>query len=292
MDMPLPRATSRPQDSSHPPLQYLPQDSPFSIATGGFHSCDPSWNRGADGTDRCYKLYFPVLGKARLSLDTHEATLRAGEAYLIPGYHLTRQECPARMDVYWLHFVPESLYLRFLLSHVARIHTLSPPTLKYWHATYLAIPQLFETQNHAKTLLCQLYYRVQAMLMDLVSSTLESYRLDHFATNDPVFERLQPAILFMDQHFLENPPLAEIARAAHLAPNYFHRRFTAAFSITPFGYMLERRLNLGRQLLLSTNFPLSKIAEQTGFGSEFHFSKTFKKHCRLSPRQFRRHAMP
>jgi AraC-like DNA-binding protein len=305
-----------------PPLPHptppLPQDSPFTVLIGGFHRCDPSWNRDSDGSDCCFKLYYPVLGEARLTLDAHQMTLHAGKAYLIPGYHLRRQECSERMDVYWLHFVPQSLHLRYLLSRMTHIHLLDGVMLKYWRATCLALPKLLEsrgdenpirtdpqpsmrcrkTNKHSSNIHAdssrpsQLFYRVQAMLMDIVASALESFLPEYLSANDPIFERMQPAITFMDRHFLENPPLGEIAKTVHLAPNYFHRRFTAAFSITPFGYMLERRLNLGRQLLLSTNFPLSKIAEQTGFGSEFHFSKTFKKHCRLSPRQFRRRAMP
>jgi len=270
----------------------VPRDSPFSLLAGGFASCNTSWNRPSHGGDRCYKLYFPVLGEARLFLDTQEMTLRAGEAYLIPGYHLTGQECDKRMDVYWLHFVPESLYLSFLLSHLARVHAWGRPAVQYWEATYREIPSLFAIGDGQRAWPCQLYYRVQAMLMDVVSAVLATYRLDHFAAIDPVFEQLRPAIAFMDRHFLETPRLAAIAKAAHLAPNYFHRKFTAAFRVTPFGYMLERRLNLSRQLLVSTNLSLAKIAEKTGFGSEFHLSKIFKKHCRLSPKQFRSRAMP
>lgn len=264
----------------------MPPDSPFSLLAGGFHRCDPSWNKPADGLDRCYKLYLPVGGHARLTLETQEMPLQAGCAYFVPGYRLRGQECAERMDVFWIHFVPESLYLTFLLSHVARVHPWRGEAIAYWANTWREIPRLFESTTG------QLYYRVQAMLMDLVSEVLATYRLDHVAAIDPVFEQLKPAIVLMDQHYLENPRLAEVARAAHLAPNYFHRKFTAAFHVTPKGYMLERRLNLGRQLLLSTDLSLAKIAARTGFGSEFHFSKVFKKHCRMSPTQFRKKALP
>ncbi len=283
----------------------MPQDSPFSLLAGGFHRCDPSWNKPADGLDRCYKLYLPVDGNARLTLETQEMPLQAGCAYFVPGYRLLGQECEERLHVYWVHFVPESLYLTFLLSHVARVHPWRRAAIDYWAATWREIPRLFESKvagtlrvpesadgTRSVPTTGQLYYRVQAMLMDVVSEVLATYRLDHVAAIDPVFEQLKPAIVLMDRRFLENPRLAEIARAAHLAPNYFHRKFTAAFHVTPKGYMLERRLNLGRQLLLSTDLSLAKIAARTGFGSEFHFSKLFKKHCRMSPTQFRKKAMP
>jgi len=97
-----------------------------------------------------------------LTLETQEVLLRAGHAYLIPGYHLVRQECLHRMDVYWVHFVPDSLYLTFLLSHVARVHQWRPESLEYWRATCKELPRLFQSGGR------RLFYRVQAMLMDLV----------------------------------------------------------------------------------------------------------------------------
>jgi AraC-like DNA-binding protein len=269
-----------------PVAAHLPQDSPFSLLTGGLHHCDPSWNKPADGIDLCYKLYLPIRGQARLIMKTQEVLLRAGHAYLIPGYHLARQQCARRMDVYWIHFVPESLYLAFLLSHVARVHQWRPQSLGYWRATCTELPRLFEGGGRG------LFYRVQAMLMDLVANVLDSYNLDHLSAIDPVFEQLRPAVAFMDRHLLENPRLAEIARTVHLAPNYFHRKFSLTFHVTPFHYMLARKLNLSRQLLMSTDLTLDRVAQRCGFYSAFHFSKLFKKHSGLSPRKFRSRPMP
>jgi AraC-like DNA-binding protein len=95
----------------------------------------------------------------------------------------------------------------------------------------------------------------------------------------------------MEQRLLENPQLAETAEIVHLAPNYFHRKFTAAFHVSPFAYMLGRHLNMGRQLLWSTDLTLDRIATRCGFYSAFHFSKLFKKHCGLSPKEFRRRVL-
>jgi AraC-like DNA-binding protein len=269
-----------------PTATPLLNDAAFSLLAGGRHHCDPAWNKPADGIDQCYKLYYPLRGQARLVLATQTILVRPGYVYLIPGYHLLRQECRRQMDVYWVHFVPESLYLTFLLSHVAEVQTWSRAALEYWHATCMDIPRVFAGGRRGP------FYRLQAMLLDLVARVLEKCQLDHAAAVAPTFEQLRPAIAYMDQRLLDTPKLAEIAKQAHLAPNYFHRKFTAAFHVTPFNYMLRRRLNLGRQLLLSGDLTLERIAERCGFSSAFHFSKLFKKHCGFSPRQFRLRALP
>jgi AraC-like DNA-binding protein len=263
------------------------KETSFSVLCGGFHRCRPAWDKPADGLDQCYKLYFVTAGEACLRMDGQpDAPLRARHAYCIPGYRLVGQCCKRSMDVYWVHFVPDSLYLSFLMSRVPRVHQWKLASLAYWQSTYEDIPRLFEDPPH------WLYCRAQAMLLHLVSRVLESYNFDHMAAVDPVFEQLRPAISFMDELLLENPPLAEIARAAHLAPNYFHRRFTETFGMTPLAYMLQRRLSMARQLLLCTNLTLEAVAARTGFHSPFYFSRMFKKHYRLSPAQFRTRRLP
>jgi len=109
---------------------------------------------------------------------------------------------------------------------------------------------------------------------------------------DPIFEQLQPAIAYMDAHLADNPRLAEIARIVHLAPNYFHQKFTRTFQMTPLAYMLQKRLHLARQLLLGTDLTLEKIALRSGFQSPFYLSRMFKKRYHICPSEFRRRAGP
>lgn len=264
----------------------LQQDAMFSLLAGGWHRCDPSWNKRSDEFDQCYKLYVPIRGQAQLTLDSQEVSLRPGHAYLIPGYHLVRQACDRQMDVFWVHFVPQSLYLSFLLSHVTTVQCWLPAVANYWQIAWRNIPSLFQNESLSS------FYQMQAMLADFTAKSLQNCGVDRLGGADPVFEQLKPAVLFMEQHAIENPTLAAIAKTVHLAPNYFHRRFTAVFRVTPFGYLLRRRLVLGRQLLRSTELTLDQIAARCGFSSAFHFSRLFKKHCGVSPKKFRQHSMP
>ena len=267
---------------------HMLQDAPFTLLAGGSHRCDPTWNKPADGMDQCYKLYCPLDGQARLKLETQEVVLRPHHIYIIPGYRLVRQECLRRMDVYWVHFAPKSLQMTTPLLRMEKVRRWDQDLLAYWRPTWEDIPRLFEKGRQGP------FYRMQAMLLDLVGQILEDGDVGSGLTVDPVFEQLRPAIAFMDRRLTDNPSpsLADIAKTVHLAPNYFHRKFTAAFHVTPFNYMLNRRLDLGRQLLLNTDLTLRQIASRCGFYNEFHFSKMFKKHYSRSPKQFRRQALP
>ncbi|NQV32864.1 MAG: helix-turn-helix transcriptional regulator [Phycisphaeraceae bacterium] len=82
------------------------------------------------------------------------------------------------------------------------------------------------------------------------------------------------------------PPLAQIAACSHLAPTYFHRVFRDLFHTTPLTYMTRRRLDSARQLLSSTSLPVKEIAYRVGYDNEFYFSRIFRKHFGLSPKDF------
>ena len=94
------------------------------------------------------------------------------------------------------------------------------------------------------------------------------------------------------EKLLDNPKLEDIAKVVHLAPNYFHRKFTRTFAMTPLAYMLRRRLDVTRRLLLSTDMPVKQIAHQSGFESQFYLSRVFKREYGISPSKFRKQAGP
>jgi AraC-like DNA-binding protein len=262
-------------------------DSLVTLLCGGVDRCDPSWDKSADAIDQCYKLYFVRDGEAHLTLkDQADVAVRAGQAYFIPGYRLVRQRCHTSLDVDWLHFVPDSLYLSFLMSHIPRVHAWPLDSLAHWATIYGDIERLFAERT------IWLDYRVQAMVLDMISRVLQQYNFTHMGAVDPIFEQLQPAIAYMDANLADNPSLSRIARVVHLAPNYFHQKFTRTFQMTPLAYMLQKRLNLARQLLLGTDLTLEKIAMRSGFQSPFYLSRMFKKRYHVCPSAFRRAAGP
>lgn len=69
------------------------------------------------------------------------------------------------------------------------------------------------------------------------------------------------------------------------------KRLNAAFKnqtgTTVFGYLREERMQQGRQLLQSTDTPISAIAEQLGFSSCANFSTAFGARFGTSPSRFR-----
>ena len=68
---------------------------------------------------------------------------------------------------------------------------------------------------------------------------------------------------------------------------YLNRLFTKHTGSTIHQYILDVRIRHARTILLSSDLPLSVIAEQVGFNSNSYFSTYFRQVTGLSPAQFR-----
>jgi len=102
------------------------------------------------------------------------------------------------------------------------------------------------------------------------------------STKKETLKRLLAGKEFMDQYFLCDISIPQIARHAHLSQYYFLRTFKSAFQSSPYQYILDKRLRYANQLLLKKTM-IQEVADQCGFPDAFSFSKAFKKKFGYSP---------
>lgn len=81
-----------------------------------------------------------------------------------------------------------------------------------------------------------------------------------------------------------------LAREFGVSYTTFRRRFRQQTGVAPAQFQNTIRINRARDLLSSTEFSVTEIAEQTGFDTVFYFSRVFKKKTGLTPKAFRDHA--
>jgi len=262
------------------------------ILAGGFARCDSTWSKASTGIEQCYKIYVPVAGSACIGTNTGLFPLVKGQVYFISGFRLRFRRCPVRMDVHWIHFMPESPYLRHLLDQL--------PPVQHWpregsewspdaceEISRMFPPYQGRLQPPREDTTPATSCRIQGLLLVTISRllhTLDGSTLDSF---QPQYYQLKPALDYMQSHYRLNPSLRDIAARVNLAPNYFHRQFTALFGITPFNYMMTQRLNKARHLLSSTSFSVKEIAEEVGYENPLYFSRVFTAQLNIPPSRYR-----
>lgn len=101
---------------------------------------------------------------------------------------------------------------------------------------------------------------------------------------------LESARAFMDAHLDQPLDLAQIAARANYSTFHFIRAFRKAFHETPHQYLIRKRLDKAKELLATTNLPITEICFAVGFESLGSFSALFQKRVGWAPTVYRARA--
>lgn len=92
---------------------------------------------------------------------------------------------------------------------------------------------------------------------------------------------------YIDAHSAEPLTLEFLAQMAHWSVAHFSEEFHRAFGTSPIDYVIQQRLHQASYLLMDVNLSVTEIARRVGYDDLYHFSKLFKRHRGVSPRQAR-----
>lgn len=99
--------------------------------------------------------------------------------------------------------------------------------------------------------------------------------------------RLNRVIEHIDANLEADFGLRDLAAIADVSPGYFGEAFKASTGLTPFRFILERRVRRAKELLLDRGIPIAEVALQVGFANQSHFTVNFKKLTGSTPSRFR-----
>ncbi|WP_161952916.1 helix-turn-helix domain-containing protein [Paenibacillus sp. EZ-K15] len=123
-------------------------------------------------------------------------------------------------------------------------------------------------------------------MIDLVHFTLD-YVQEHAGEADHALSPIERAIDYINQNIEKNFSRAEVAEAIYLNPEYLSRLFKKAKGISLNDFIITRKMEISKSLLMSTHIPVHLIASKVGYSNFSYFSQVFKKHCGLTPLEYR-----
>lgn len=133
-------------------------------------------------------------------------------------------------------------------------------------------------QNEILTSLC---------LNDILSNLLIS------SLSDVDWNKKIPDIVISTKEALEREyknkiDMDEFANAMYVNKFDLIRKFKKYMNITPYEYLIKFRINQAKNLLESSDFTITEIAESVGFEDCSHFIKMFKQYEKTTPLQYRK----
>ena len=214
---------------------------------------------GSEVSSAFSRLYFVLDGEAYFEENGKQVRLQKNHLYLTP----VKQK-------FGLHDNPEDP----LLHTYAHITTLPAITAFTQVAVEPNTPladavALWRRHIHSKdkTLL--------RAILQLLLSCIEPYLADTRQTLPEQIRSLLHAGMSMQ----------ELSRRLGYTREHLTRVFKEAYRVTPQGYCRARKMEAGTELLRQGE-QIGRVAEALNFSTPYAFSKAFKKHFGLSPRQY------
>ena len=94
---------------------------------------------------------------------------------------------------------------------------------------------------------------------------------------------MDKAILYLENHYMEDVTTAELAEMAGVGECMFRRSFRQSAGASPVQYRNRLRLTKAREMLQSGEFTVLEAAVASGFDDPGYFSRLFKREFGVSP---------
>ena len=93
---------------------------------------------------------------------------------------------------------------------------------------------------------------------------------------------------YIENHYREPLTLDLLAQNVHMNKFHLAHMFSKEFGLSPFNYIQQLRIQESKELLSTTDYPLSQIAGMCGFSSPSYFSQRFRSSTGISPAEYRK----
>jgi AraC-like DNA-binding protein len=99
---------------------------------------------------------------------------------------------------------------------------------------------------------------------------------------------LKEVIQYINTNINEKIEIAHLTSMTKWSHHHFIRTFTKYINQTPYQYILSKKIDKAKTIIIETNVPLSHISFDLGFTSYSNFCNAFKKETGKTPEMFRK----
>ncbi|BBH18893.1 hypothetical protein Back11_02380 [Paenibacillus baekrokdamisoli] len=220
----------------------------------------------------CYELVYYLDGQGTTTINGQSYSFQPHTFTIIPPSTLHDEKHSITSNVIFIGFhIPPEHSLSCGLFHDDALHSILEQLLR--------MKQEFTDKQ-------SLYADKLDLLMgELVIDFLRSHQ--PALIHNPTTEKLLYVRNYMNENFQQKTDIAHLAALAGYSYDRFRHLFKEITGHSPQAYLLRKRIEHARTLLLQTELPVSHIALEAGFSNDAQFCSLFKRETGHSPRKFR-----
>lgn len=241
------------------------------------HGCfvgDSSWNY-RDVESPFNRLYFVRGGSGLIESRNGTVLLEPGKMYLIPAHSVNNYICQDSIEKFYVHFRTELFFGKDMFE----TYDACPP-LDYVSASLETVLSALRREEPAGIFLLKAcLYEAVGRFIDVLSIKLEN-QLEIFNKYRKVYDCIKES-----QSWKLTP--SEISERTGIPLKRLLRDFRNDTGRTLKSCVNDMVLQWAKERILMTGQSLKEIAYSLDFNDEFYFSRFFKKHIGISPKEYR-----
>ncbi|MCI8388356.1 MAG: helix-turn-helix transcriptional regulator [Clostridiales bacterium] len=127
--------------------------------------------------------------------------------------------------------------------------------------------------------------KLNSLLYQVIYLMQNNYYPDYMPRR--LADRIQNAVEYINLNYMDDTlTVADLAAQSDMSAVYFRELFTKLTGNPPSKYIKQLRIQRAIDLLQSDMYSVGEVARQTGFASEFYFSREFKRITGLTPTKY------
>lgn len=251
-------------------------------AYGGFEQCNPDYIVLRD-TPGFAALELVVGGRGTVHLNGTATPLRAGMLfYYDPQIRLEIRTDPAQpLAKYFLCFHGRSANRRLA---AAGLRSGGIVRLALFAEVQHVFEELIREGGHHRATAGRICATLAEVLL-LKIEELAGLSVSPGRAAEETFLRCKGAI---EAQTAKLGTLTDITRAVGVGPTRLSRLFRRYQGLSPYQYLLRRKMALAAEALMNPTTLVKEAAAQVGFADPYHFSRCFKQVHRVAPKEFQR----
>ena len=249
---------------------------PFDIEVAGFSYCDESYliNRPKSAVT-C--IEYIIDGKGYINFDGKQYTACKGDVYILntghDQFYYSDKEWPWKKM--WVNVRGD--YVTQILNYykIGNIYVFKDCAVQNLFDEMLEVATSKMPQEDIKD-------ECNIIFMKIVQYLARKYTLH---TNKTSIANKLKDLIDSDINFKKS--LDDYSKLIYSTKQYAISEFNKEYGITPYQYIISRKVLAAENLLANSNLPIAHIAELLSFEDAHYFSYFFKKHKSISPKQYR-----
>lgn len=234
-------------------------------------------------------------GVLTLHIDTEEVKLNIGEAIFINSGHLHSASGNGKLN---------SLVFNYTLigdENTIFFHEIVAPLLENDKLSYLILNSKANWQNVVIENMMSAYtlirdegydyenearYHITKALRIIAVNTKDIQKINKH--DEVTYKRIKKVLRFIDDSLSDELNNEQLSKLINVSESILLKSFKKTVGASPMQYVIKKRIDRARYLIITTDKKISTIASECGFNDMSYFAKQFKRIVGISPKEYKK----